>query len=159
MKVLVLCSGNVCRSPMAAAYLRHRAGDSGLAHLVVDSAGTLGIEGAPATSEVVRVLAERGVALGEHRSRGVRPVDLRTADYVLVMELAHLAYLESGRQRPTGEVHLLREFENGPHPSPGAPDLPDPIGRPIEDYRASFEIISRCVDHFMIHLRAADRVP
>jgi protein-tyrosine phosphatase len=47
VKVLVVCSGNICRSPMAAEYLRHRAAHDGLSHLVVDSAGTLGIHGAP----------------------------------------------------------------------------------------------------------------
>jgi protein-tyrosine-phosphatase len=47
MKVLFVCDGNICRSPLAAEYLRHRAVREGLSHVVVDSAGILGIEGAP----------------------------------------------------------------------------------------------------------------
>ena len=48
MKVLFVCDGNICRSPMAAEYLRDRAVHSGLSHLLVESAGIVGFEGSPA---------------------------------------------------------------------------------------------------------------
>ena len=63
MKALVVCSGNICRSPMVEAYLRHRLARSGLSHVVVSSAGTLGIQGAPASPEAIVAMEEIGIDL------------------------------------------------------------------------------------------------
>jgi protein-tyrosine-phosphatase len=153
MKVLFVCSGNICRSPMAAAYFRHRAAQSGLSHVVVDSAGTLGIEGAPAAAEAVQVMAEIGVDLSGHRSKGVGEALLRTSDLVVGMTRSHLEYL--ALHHPEGEDRrlLLRAFESGPRPDPNAPGLRDPIGRPLEVYRELLPLIVRCADHLLLHLK------
>ncbi len=154
MRILFICSGNICRSPMAAEYARHRAAQVGLSHHLVDSAGTLGIEGAPASGEAVTVLHEHGLDLSSHRSRGLRRSDLTASDMVLVMEHRHLEELEDRFTERVGETYLLRAFEDGPDPTPGAPDLDDPIGLPLENYRARFAEIRTAVDHLMIHLRS-----
>ena len=113
MKVLFLCDGNICRSPMAAEYLRHRAVHEGLSHLVVDSAGLLGIEGSPASPFSVEVTKDAGLDLTRHRSRGVTITDARTADLVIAMTLTQLETL--ARRFPTeGQRRvLLRSFEDG----------------------------------------------
>ena len=153
MKVLFVCSGNICRSPMAAEYFRQRAANSGLSHVVVDSAGTLGIEGAPASEEAIRAMAEIGVDLSGHRSKGLSDALLRTTDLVVVMTRDHLEYL--AKHHPDGEDRrmLLRAFEQGPHPDPDARGLRDPIGRPVEFYRELLPVITRCVDHLVLHLK------
>jgi len=71
VRVLLVCDGNICRSPMAAAYLRSRAAHAGLAHVVIDSAGLLGIEGAPAAAHAIAVGRAEGFDLTRHRSRGI----------------------------------------------------------------------------------------
>lgn len=81
--VLVLCTANVCRSPMAAALLTRRLGGLGVA-LPVSSAGTLG-GGCPALPEVVSVMGGYGLDLSSHRSRAVRAADLAGASLVLGM--------------------------------------------------------------------------
>lgn len=155
MRVLVVCSGNICRSPMAAEYLRHRAARSGLEHLVVDSAGTLGIEGAPASDEAIRTLRECGLDLSGHRSKGLTAASLRSADLVLAMASDHLDYLAAAYPGVGGARRLLRAFEHGSDPVADPADLDDPIGREVEVYREQFGVIRTCVDHVVVYLRHA----
>jgi protein-tyrosine phosphatase len=138
---------------MAAEYARHRLAACGLSHVVVDSAGTLGIEGEPSTPEAHQVLREQGLDLSRHRSRGIRDLDMRTADLVIVMGIDHLHAIEVRFPSGAPEKALLRAFENGPEPRDGAPDLDDPIGEPIETYREAFSVIRTCVDHLVLRLK------
>lgn len=155
MKVLFVCDGNICRSPLAAEYLRHRAVRSGLSHLVVESAGVLGIEGAPAAAHSIEVAREAGLDLTGHRSRGITVAGMRTADLVVAMTLAQLETLSRRFPGPNQERFLLRAFESGPTPRGGAPELDDPVTGPIEAFRDSFAIIRTCVDHLVLYLRHA----
>jgi protein-tyrosine-phosphatase len=155
VKVLFVCSGNICRSAMAAEYARRRLASSGLSHILVDSAGTLGIEGERATPEAIQVLLDAGLDLTRHRSRGIAAHDLRTADLVLVMTVDHLSELERRFPSGTAKRFLLRAYEEGPAPRDGALDLDDPIGDPIENYREAFAMIRTCVEHMVLHLKHA----
>ena len=138
---------------MAAEYMRHRAAQQGLSHVVVESAGTLDIEGSPASESAVLTLREAGLDLSTHRSRGVTVADLLSSDFVIAMAAEHLDRL-SELQPPAGEERfLLRAFENGPTPRPDAPDLGDPITQGVEVYRQRFATIRTCVDHLVLHLR------
>jgi protein-tyrosine-phosphatase len=155
MKVLFICDGNICRSPLAAEYLRHRAVREGLSHILVDSAGILGFKGVPAAPFSVEVAREAGLDLTGHRSRGITPSDMQTADLVVTMSLRQLDAL--ARRYPETEQRrvLLRAFESGPNPRGGAPELDDPVAGPIEGFRDAFGIIKTCVDHLVLHLRHA----
>jgi len=152
MRILVVCSGNICRSPMVAEYLRHRAAASGLDQLLVDSAGTLGIEDQPAAPEAIETLREIGLDLSGHRSKGIAETDLLSSDVVLGMEPAHLESLDARFDRGPSARWLLRAFESGPRPDSGAPELRDPIGEPVAAYRECFRIIRPCVDHLVQYL-------
>lgn len=155
MKVLVVCDGNICRSPLAAEYLRARAVHSGLSHVVVDSAGLLGIEGASAAPFSIEVGKEAGLDLTRHRSRGITTTDMRTSDLVLGMTLTQLETLERRYPAAAQRRLLLRAFEGSPHPRGGAPELADPVAGPIEGYREAFAVIRTCIDHLVLHLRNA----
>jgi protein-tyrosine phosphatase len=151
--VLVVCSGNICRSPMVAEYLRHRAARSGLDHIVVDSAGTLGIVGEPASIEAIEAMSEIGLDLRGHRSKGLAAVHLRAADRIIVMARNHLVALARLAPRRGERPLLLRAFERGTDPWPDAPDLDDPMGESIEVYRQQLAIMRRSVDHLVLHLK------
>jgi protein-tyrosine phosphatase len=152
VNVLVICSGNICRSPMVARYLERRVHESGLRDVTVDSAGTLGIHGSPAAPPACRVMREIGLDIGRHRSKGVSREILASTDVVLGMAGDHLNLL--AQRFPAGAKRrlLLRAFENGPTPDRNPPDLPDPIGHDIVVYREQLELIRRCIDHFVQHL-------
>lgn len=138
---------------MAAAYFAQRAGKAGLSHVVVESAGLLGIEGAPASPEAVQAMREIGVDLARHRSRPVSTTGLATADLTLVMTRDHLD--ELARRFPEGEDErqLLRAWDKRPQPDPNAGDLADPIGQSIEVYRKTRTVLTRCVDHLILCLK------
>src|SRR5437867_4662155 len=83
-RVLLVCTGNTCRSPMAAGeLLRALGGDAD--QIRVESAGTAAWEGQPATQPALRVASGGGVDLSGHRSRRVTPAMVRAADSVRVM--------------------------------------------------------------------------
>lgn len=134
---------------MAAEYFRYRVAQEGLREFVVDSAGTLGIKNAPASEEAVRAMAEIGIDLGEHRSKGLRAAHLEDADFVVAMEYDHLEYLAHRHPEGSDERLLLRAFEKSPQPDPNPRDLDDPMGRPVEFYREQLPLITGCVDHLI----------
>ena len=155
MKILFVCDGNICRSPLAAEYMRHRSVREGLSHLIVDSAGLLGITGAPAATFSLEVAHEAGLDLGRHRSRGITGSDLRSSDVVVAMTLTQLEQMSVRFPYGTKTRYLLRAFEDGPLPKGGAPELDDPVAGPIEEYRSAFAVIRSCVDHLVLHLKHA----
>jgi protein-tyrosine phosphatase len=152
VKILFVCSGNICRSPMAAACMRERAAARGLVDLVVDSAGTLGLEGERAAPEAVRALAEVGIDLSNHRSRGLVTSDLTSSDLILVMTREHLRDVIQRHAACAPRLHLLRAFENGVDPRPDSADLFDPMGAPYEIYRNQVPLLLRCADQLSLYL-------
>ncbi|MEQ1503240.1 MAG: low molecular weight phosphotyrosine protein phosphatase [Myxococcota bacterium] len=86
--LLFVCSGNLCRSPMAAAIARHVAMELAL-EVEVASAGTLGIVGRPAERRAAAVCREIGLDLADHVSQALTPEWIRWADRIYVMEPAH----------------------------------------------------------------------
>lgn len=127
--VLVICTANVCRSPMAAALLRHHIAGCGFADIIdVRSAGIWAYQGNPASSETAGVLAERGISLRDHRSQPVTEALLEEADLILVMEEAHRAALFYRAPQHLRKVHLWAELA-GRHE-----DIEDPFGGPRSGY-------------------------
>ncbi len=153
MRVLFICDGNICRSPLAAAYLRRRASLLGIEGLDVDSAGLLGIENSPAAPFSIAVGADAGLDLRDHRSKGVTAGEVHKTDLVLVMTTTQLQTL--ARRFPGGAAKrlLLRAFEHGETPRANPPGLDDPVQGPIEGYRRAFAIMRTCVDHLASHLK------
>jgi protein-tyrosine-phosphatase len=141
LRVLFVCTGNTCRSPLAAVALRAELGDDA-AHVEVLSAGTATSPGQPASEGSRRVAAADGFDLSGHRSRAVTAELAGAADLVIVMSEAHRAAL-SALGVPQHKVHILSEW-----PEPGEPELPvfDPFG-------ASFEAYEECWRRLRRHAR------
>jgi protein-tyrosine-phosphatase len=120
--LLFVCSGNQCRSPMAAGIAAQLALELGLdVDLEIRSAGTLGIEGAPAHPHAVAVCREIGVDISAHRSRGLTAALVRQADWIYVMEEHHGVAART-------LVPELGENVIALGPLAGKPWIDDPIG-------------------------------
>ena len=141
VRVVFVCTGNTCRSPLAAAALRLELGPDA-SRVDVTSAGTAARDGEPA-SEPSRAVAHRnGFDLDAHRSRRISPELMRSADLVLVMEPTHLSAVRALGADPA-RSHVLSEW-----PPPGEPDLviSDPYGGSPEAYEECWRRIRRHVE-------------
>jgi protein-tyrosine phosphatase len=126
VRVCLVCSGNICRSPSAEVVLRRQLAGAGLSDLVVVSSSGTGDwhVGEPMDPRAAGALARRGYPTG-HRAREFDPADLDELDLVVAMDRGHLRYLRrlAGEGPAASRVRLLREFD------PGARDdldVPDP---------------------------------
>ena len=130
-KILFICTGNACRSPMAELLFEAMISkDRSLqrAGIQVDSAGTYAVLDA-ATPEAIAVMAEYGLNLNGHQPRSVDSILADWANLVLVMETRHKQEVVSQFPKAVTKTHLLSEYvgENG--------DVPDPYGSGIVVYR------------------------
>ncbi len=111
MKVLIVCTGNTCRSPMAEVLLRDIAsGIPTLADLQVESAGTAARNGMPATREAIESMRKRGLDLTKHQSRLLTDDIAAGADLILVMKNEHLAILSNSTAAVSRRHHTLGSF-------------------------------------------------
>ena len=145
-QIIAVCTGNICRSPVAEYLLRKKLADT--PGWKVASAGLHAVDGYPISSFSGEALAEYGIDASGHRSQLLTREMVDRADYVLVMTRAHRQDLVSQWPEHAAKVHLLTSFgvENA------GEDISDPIGQSIETYRAVCRRIDGAVSDFIIHL-------
>lgn len=108
MHIHFVCTGNLCRSPMAEAMLRHELERRGCSEVVVTSSGTWAGMGNPATSDAVSVLGGRGIDLSSHRSREFDPAG--DADLIVAMTSVHRAEILKGNAGAGARVRMMKEL-------------------------------------------------
>jgi protein-tyrosine phosphatase len=160
-RVMTVCTGNICRSPMAEVVLRDRFEKAGLAdRVVVDSTGISDEEhDRPLDRRARRVLEERGYPIPDHRARQVNPVDLATHDLVLAMTAAHAKALRTLARGDVGlrsKVRMYRSFD--PSASVNGPehllDVDDPWYGDDGGFEVTLEEVEAAADAIVDHVRS-----
>ncbi|WP_243317502.1 low molecular weight protein-tyrosine-phosphatase [Geothrix paludis] len=152
-RILVLCEGNHCRSPLAEALLR-KALDPGIE---VRSAGLGALVAQPAHEETRRLAAELGLDLEAHRGRQVSPELIRDSDLVLVMDRAQKEACEALTPHARGRVFLLghwlsSEGEGTDAGKTGGQEIADPIQGGPEAHRLACEHIQGAIQTWLPRL-------
>lgn len=139
MKILFVCLGNICRSPTAEGVLRAIAArEFPELKLEIDSAGTADYHvGKPPDRRTVAAARRRGYELSGLRARQVQPEDFARFDFVLAMDRANLAELESRRlEGAPAQLALFMGFA----PGSGYDEVPDPYYGGVEDFECVLDL-------------------
>jgi glycine hydroxymethyltransferase len=143
--ILFICTGNVCRSPMAEALFR-RATDGRGAFRVL-SAGLGAVDGQPPTAHSVTAMRELGVDISAQRSRALTAELVRQADYIFGMTHAHVDTVGLLYPAAAEKTFLLREFDHTLEEY--EKDIGDPIGSPYEIYAACRDQIEQGINSLL----------
>jgi protein-tyrosine phosphatase len=135
-RVLVVCEGNICRSPLACAMLAQALPDIGFS-----SAGTHALVGEGADPLVLEMARDRGVALEDHVATALTSAQVREADLILTMTTTQREQIEQAWPYVRGKVYRLSENDGI--------DVTDPYRR----HRAAFELAFAQIEHGVAHWR------
>ena len=150
-RILFVCLGNICRSPLAESVFRHLARDRGVEHLFeIDSAGTSGYHaGSPPDRRSAATARARGITV-TGTSRKLDAHDLRRFDYVIAMDAENLEEVEAlhGSIGGTARVHRLREWD----PEGSGLDVPDPYYGGPRGFEDVHDLVERSCAALLDHL-------
>ncbi len=146
-RIVCVCTGNICRSPMAEALLRHRLEPE--VGWQVESAGTWGLDSQPASRHAIQVMKDQGLDITSHRSRSVDDDIIARADLVLAMTRNHVESLRLEFPDHVARIYLLSKVKDGRRY-----DIEDPYGGSLAEYRACADELEDLVDAGLERIKA-----
>lgn len=158
LRVLLVCMGNICRSPTAEGVLRHKLQEAGLgAWVAVDSAGTHAYHvGKSPDARAQQHARARGFDLSAQRARQVAPADFELHDLILAMDWDNLALLEAecpDAPATRRKLRRLAEFIAPDAPHAGASVVPDPYYGGPQGFEEVLDLVEQACDGLVAHLR------
>jgi protein-tyrosine phosphatase len=155
LRVLMVCMGNICRSPTAEGVLRGKLQRAGLhGRIVVDSAGTYGGHAGEAPDpRAIRHAAQRGYDIGALRARAVAPADYGSFQWLLAMDEDNLAWLQS--HAPAGSAAQVGLLMSHALRHPGELVVPDPYYGTAAGFERVLDLVEDACDGLLHRLRAA----
>ena len=140
-RILVVCTGNICRSPIAEALLK-----AGLPGKTVFSAGTMAVVGDGADPMSVAVCASHGVDISEHRAQQLVQPMLQAADLVLTLDRTHSEWIHRRYPQYRGKVHKLGRWLQDE-------DVPDPYRQPKAMFSAVYGQMDAQVTEWLARIK------
>ncbi len=150
----MVCTGNICRSPIAELMLKDKLSRDSEKVINISSAGINGINNNRATKKAIETMNEHDIDLSDHRARFLTYDILKESDLVLVMERAQLKLIHNLYRSEKDKVYLLSTF----CPEKKKIDVPDPYGQSIKVYKKSAALIEKCLNGVVEYLRQDKRI-
>jgi len=139
-QILVVCTANICRSPVGAALLQDRLHQRGIMEWQVRSAGTWAQEKRGPSQYSVEIMAEKGFDIHEHQAEMIELTHMQEADLILCMESGHVEALKAEFPEHGHKVYLISQMA-GMHYS-----ISDPYGQSKDAYYRMVEGLSQVID-------------
>ncbi|MBN1890190.1 MAG: low molecular weight protein arginine phosphatase [Thermoflexales bacterium] len=139
--ILMVCTGNLCRSPMAEGLLQRKLAREGHSTAFrAASAGVWASDGSPPSTHAAQAVAELGVDISRHASRNLTEAIVAEAALILTMTHSHAEAIRLEFPSYAHKVYLLSEMSGVLY------DVGDPIGQPLAEYRATAAEIERLIE-------------
>ncbi len=135
--ILVVCVGNICRSPIAEALLKQAFAEKNKSHCLIQSAGVGALVGQSPDPNACKLMLDRGIDISDYRACQINKDMIRQADLILVMESFQKVAVEKLEPCARGKVFRLGEWGEG--------EIPDPYQKNIAAFEKSLEMIESAV--------------
>ncbi len=152
-KILIVCTANICRSPVVEALLRDRLNRQELEDWTVESAGTWAMFERGASQNSIDVLQDwEGIDISQHRARMVTREMIEESDLIICMELGHAEALKVEFPKEAGKIFLLSQMvENQEY------NIADPYGLPRPEYEVMVTEVRDLIDQGLPRILALTR--
>ncbi len=148
-RIIFVCSGNICRSPMAAVIAAEKMTRVGISHRII-SAGTLGLMNRRAAEHAITAVEEIDLDLSGHRSQSANSGILNMADVIVVMSPSHTLHIKKLNPSLAGKILELWRF--APREYGLLDEIADPVGKDLNTFRRSRDLIGECIDNWLERL-------
>ena len=146
LNIIFVCTGNICRSPMAEGLLRYKWHQMGRNDLIVSSMGIHGLNDSPATEYAQAVCKKNGFDITSHRARSLVGEELLKADLVLCMEPVHKKFVQVFFPWHRDKVALLGAW---PEKETRKSAIEDPMGGSYKKYQQRFSLIKMHIERII----------
>ena len=147
-RIIFVCSGNICRSPLAAGMAKAKLATANIPSVVI-SAGTLNINGQSAAPNAVEAAKQIGIDIESHRSQGVSQGLMAMADHIVVMAPRHEDALV--KLDPNLEDNIVRMWAYGAHDE-SLTQIDDPVGQDLDAFITCRKRLDICLDAWIATL-------
>lgn len=141
--ILMICVGNICRSPTAEALLKHKLGNT---NKIIHSAGLGALAGKDIEPTAREVLLEHSIEPAQHIARQLTSSMLTEADLILVMEKGHANQISNIAPEARGKSFLLGKWNNDI-------EIPDPFRKPKQAFEEAYDLIEQSLNEWIKHLQ------
>jgi len=144
MKILFVCTGNICRSPMGEYLLRNKLIKEGIKDIEIISAGTTDFcVGSSASADAIQVMDKIGIDLKPHIAQQVSKKLVEESDYIIAMTQYHKDLINMMFYVASNKVYMLSEFDSN---EDTIYDIPDPYGHDLQSYYKCRDMIKKVVE-------------